>query len=135
MDEVIGDNNDGYFKLRVSRVFCGGNVLDVRNCYLWEFCYHFLWLWPLSIWVIGRWVDEMWVVGFVWEFEYVVEGGVWWVMNMWMRIDVSCMREEEVMEVCWDGYVDSLLRRYISMLDDEIWDLKEMIVMEMVEIV
>ena len=77
----------------------------------------------------------MWVVGFVWEFEYVLEGGVWWVMNMWMRIDVSCMREEEVMEVCWDGYVDSLLRRYISMLDDEIWDLKEMIVMEMVEIV
>lgn len=34
MDEVIDDNNDGYFKLRVCRVFCGGNVLDVRNCYL-----------------------------------------------------------------------------------------------------
>ena len=58
----------------------------------------------------------MWVVGFVWEFEYVVKGGVWWVMNMWMRIDVSSMREEEVMEVCWDGYVHSLLRRHISML-------------------
>ena len=34
MDEVIGDNNDDYFKLRVCPVFRGGIVLDVRNCYL-----------------------------------------------------------------------------------------------------
>ena len=42
MDEVIDDNNDGYFKLRVCPVFRGGLVFDVRNCYLWEFCYHLL---------------------------------------------------------------------------------------------